>query len=339
MMEKKFKIGTLVFDHWRISEEGIETGLGNFFTLDHLDQTIDYKSQLKVISVPRNLRDLLIIQNTMEDAPAYIQSVMSFVMEEVDLMTKLNGNPHVVQYYDHKHDLHENGFGCDILIRTELLQPLDQFVLANPLTRRDILRLGTELCRALEDCHTNQIIHRDIRPSHIYATKSGNFKLGNFAIPCLEASDFPSLVGENHQYYMAPELCKGEHYDHTVDIYSLGLVLYQLLNKNRLAFIPEQKIWITPELKEEAKALRLSGATLPPPYFAKKGKLAKVLARASQYKSAERYQCASHLRQDLEALMPKKDDNIPLHPYVTSFHPQQFGKTSMSARLLTGWFG
>lgn len=120
-MIKKFKIGTLVFDHWRISQE-ISTGdFGDLFILDHIDPSINYKSQLKIVSVPRNLRDLMIIQNTVEDLPQYVRSVVSFVMEEVELMTKLNGNPHVVQYFDHKQDPHANGIGYDILDRKSVV--------------------------------------------------------------------------------------------------------------------------------------------------------------------------------------------------------------------------
>ncbi len=225
---------------------------------------------------------------------------------------------------------HANGIGCDILVRTEHLLPLEEYVLTCPLTRSDILRLGVEMCRALEDCHQKNILHRDIQLNRIYATKSGNFKLGDFAIPCVEASDLPSLGVEDLPHlYMAPELCKGEDYDHTVDIYALSLVLYQLLNKNRLAFVEEHRSWVTEGDLRKAQALRLSGASLPPPFFAKKGKLYKVLAKAAQPKAKDRYQSAQAFRRDLELLMPKKEDRIPLYPSIAPFQPQNFGKQSV----------
>lgn len=337
-MIKKFKIGTLVFDHWRISEEIFFDEMGQLYALVHDDENIQTTSQLKVVSVPRNLKDLMIIQNTVQDVAIYIESVVSFVMEEVALMTKLNGTPHVVQYFDHVRQAHPNGLGCDILVRTESLHSLEDYVLENPLTRADILRLGIEMCKALENCHRNNIIHRDIQPQHIYATSSGVFKLGDFGLPCVEACDLPSVHNSKQQLYMAPELCKGEPYDHTVDIYALALVLHQLLNKNRLPFVPENRLLLSENLRNEAKILRLGGETLPPPFFAKKGKLGKVLARAAQYKPELRYQSAQQFRGALEALVPKKEDNLPIYPYVTNFQPPQFGKTSR-VRLLATWFG
>ncbi len=329
-MANKFQIGTTVFDHWSISSQLSSGELGSVFVLSHQDQNMENISQLKVVSVPRDLKDLMMIQQTVADVPAYINSVLSFVMEEVELMTRLNGNPHVVQYFDHKKDPHANGIGCDILVRTEHLLPLEEYVLTCPLTRSDILRLGVEMCRALEDCHQKNILHRDIQLNRIYATKSGNFKLGDFAIPCVEASDLPSLGVEDLPHlYMAPELCKGEDYDHTVDIYALSLVLYQLLNKNRLAFVEEHRSWVTEGDLRKAQALRLSGASLPPPFFAKKGKLYKVLAKAAQPKAKDRYQSAQAFRRDLELLMPKKEDRIPLYPSIAPFQPQNFGKQSV----------
>lgn len=338
-MVKKFHSGTVVFDHWRICQELDKGDFGELFSLSHDDGTIDTQSQLKIVSVPQNLRDFMMIQASSKDMRAYVQSVVSFVMEEVALMTKLNGNPHIVHYYDHKREEYENGLGFDVLIRTEYLPRLGEYVLETPLSRGDVLRLGVELCKALEECHENGIIHRDIRPEHIYVTKSGSFKLGDFGVPCVEASDLPSVGKGNPQYYMAPELSKGEDYDHTVDIYALSLVIYQLLNKNRMAFIPDNASRNDEESKEKAKALRMNGAVLPPPYFGKKGKITKVLARAAQHKSSLRYATAKEFREDLEGLLPKKEDNMPIFPYVTPFTPPQFGKISVSAKLMTAWFG
>lgn len=333
-MINKFQIGTTVFDHWSISGQISAGDLGSEFILRHQDENIDNKSQLKVVSVPRDLKDLMIIQHTMKDVPSYVQSVVSFVMEEVQLMTRLNGNPHVVQYFDHTQDPHPNGIGCDILVRTEHLIPLEDYVLQSPLTRSDILRLGIEMCRALEECHQKDIIHRDIQLNRIYATESGNFKLGDFAIPCLEASDLPSLSGQDSPHlYMAPELCKGEDYNHTVDIYALGLVLHQLLNKNRLAYMPEHNSFVSDQDLRQAQAKRLAGLPLPPPFFAKKGKLAKVLAKAAQAEPELRYENALDFRRDLEGLLPKKEDGIPLYPSISPFEPQQFGKQSVISAI------
>lgn len=312
-MDKKFQEGSYVFGHWKIQEELRSGQFGDLFALLYEDHGKEYHALLKVVSVPRNLKDLMVMQDNVEDFTAYVDSVLSFVLEEVSLMAELGGNPHVVSYFDHILEPHPNGIGYDVLIRTERLTSLEEYASAHCLSKGNVLQLGIDICKALEECHKKSIFHRDINPDHIYVTDSGTFKLGDFGLPCVESNDIPSLESERNQDFMAPELLKGENYDHTVDIYSLALLIHRLLNRGVPAFYPDDHSanWIE---MEEAQFRRMAGATLPPPYYAKKGKLSKILAKACHHDPNMRYQSAQELRLELENLKTKKDDFLGVYP-------------------------
>ncbi len=320
-MDLKFRTGEIVFDHWRIKSHLGHSDYGEFYELSHAQDAIDYPTQLKVVSVPRNLRDLVYIQSLGNQATQYVDSVIGYVMEEISLHSKLHGNPHILHYYDHKREMHPNGLGCDILIRTEHLPTVDEYAQEHSLTQGDIIRLGIEICSALEDCHNHDIIHRNIHPDCIFVTQSGSFKLGNFA----PSGDLPQ---EDLGDYAAPELYRGEKYDHTVDLYSLALVMYRLLNKGKIAFTPESRGNF---LYNEPRDIRLSGATVPLPFYGKKGRLGKIICRAASAKVGLRYSSARAFREELQHI--KKVEGEPIYPFRLQLRIKEVEKTSLLTAL------
>ncbi len=81
---------------------------------------------------------------------------MSFVNRiktEVELMSSLKGNSYIVSYENHKFIPHEDEIGWDILIQMELLTPIFKHIKSNPLSKEKIIRIGIDVCKALELCH------------------------------------------------------------------------------------------------------------------------------------------------------------------------------------------
>lgn len=98
-------------------------------------------------------------------------------------MSKLRGNSNIVSYEDHNVIEKQDGeFGWDIFIRMELLTPIVQYFTDNAPTQQDIIKLGIDICKALEVCGKYNIIHRDIKPSNIFVSDVGEFKLGDFGV-------------------------------------------------------------------------------------------------------------------------------------------------------------
>ena len=118
------------------------------------------------------------------------------------------------------------------------------------LPEKETIKLGIDLCKALEYCQQLNIIHRDIKPENIFVSRFGDFKLGDFGIARELEKTMSSLSKKGTYSYMAPEMYKGERYDNSVDIYSLGIVLYKIMNKNRLPFLNLEKQLITYRDKE-----------------------------------------------------------------------------------------
>lgn len=101
--------------------------------------------------------------------------------------------------------------------------------------------------------------------------------------------------------YMAPEVFRGERYDSRVDIYSLGLVMYRLLNDGRLPFFPAYPAPITFSDRENAMAQRMNGVAFPAPKYADT-KVAEIILKACAYNAEDRFATPAEMRQALETM-------------------------------------
>jgi hypothetical protein len=105
-----------------------------------------------------------------------------------------------------------------------------------PLTLGEVLRIGREAAEGLDAAHRQGIVHRDIKPSNIMLDISGQVKIGDFGIAKMlgqatELTQTGSVVGSPH--YLSPEQVRGEELDGRSDLFSLGVVLYELLTRTR----------------------------------------------------------------------------------------------------------
>lgn len=294
-----------LFGSWKIVRKIGEGSFGKVFEIQREDFGVTYKAALKAITVPQSEAELLDVRaDGMDEASVrtYFGSFVGELVKEFALMSKLKGNSNVVSYEDHLVIEHKKDIGWDILIRMELLTPLNKYISANPITRQQIIQLGIDMCKALELCQKYNIIHRDVKPENIFVSTSGDFKLGDFGIARTAEKTSGSLSMKGTYNYMAPEVYRGEAYGSTVDIYSLGLVLYRLLNGNRLPFLPAAPAPITHSERENALNRRLMGETMPAPSHAP-GKLGKIVLKACAFKSKDRYSSPAQMRQELEAIL------------------------------------
>ena len=193
-----------------------------------------------------------------------------------------------------------DGLGAAIYIRMELLESLTQVLRDKTMTAREAVQLGIDLCGALRGCESRRIIHRDIKPDNIFRSAFGTYKLGDFGIARQMEQTRASYSQKGTPNYIAPEIFLGKKYDRTVDVYSLGIVLYRLLNRNRLPFLPPAPQILTPKDNDTAFVRRMHGEPLPPPAQAD-AELAAIILRACDYDPAKRYQHAAELENDLRA--------------------------------------
>ena len=299
-MEKNQKL----WGSWKIDQFIGEGSFGKVYKITREDFGHTYNAALKVLEVPQNQSEYKNVRSeglSEEAAKEYFKSVVEDIVSEFALMSQLKGNSNIVSYEDHMIKDKEDEFGWEIFIRMELLTPLFDYLEKKKLTVRDVIKLGIDICKALEVCQKYNIIHRDIKPENIFVSDTGEFKLGDFGIARqLEKTSGMSKKGT--YTYMAPEVYKGQEYNSTVDIYSLGIVLYRFLNNNRSPFMPPITEQIRFSDKEQANIKRLSGEKMPKPANAE-GRLAEIVLKACAYNPKERYASPLLMRKELEALI------------------------------------
>lgn len=306
------------FGSWYIKRFIGKGSYGKVFEVERKDAfgTV-YTGALKAITVPTSedeLEDLLANGMDRDSASTYFRNYAEGLNREIALMSRLKGHSNIVSYEDHDIQPHEDGMGWDMLIRMELLTPITIFQKANkPFTRRQVIQLGIDLCRALEVCQKYNIIHRDIKPANIFLSETGDFKLGDFGVARIASAATGASTRAGTVNYMAPEVFRGEKYTSNVDIYSLGLVMYQLLNANRMPLCPPYPQLMTPNQWEQANARRLAGTALPPPANAD-GRLAEIVLKACSPNSAERYEAPSLMRQALKAILYTEQETKDIYP-------------------------
>ncbi|MBQ4260118.1 MAG: serine/threonine protein kinase [Lachnospiraceae bacterium] len=301
-----------------------EGSFGKVYRAKRVEYGRTFFSAIKVLTVPKSQQEVKYARaQGMNDAEIYnyFQGLVDNLLNEITLMDNLKGANNIVGIEDYRIIERQGEIGWDIFIRMELLTPFDSFVSNPEFTQKDVIRLGVDICTALETCEQNYIVHRDIKPDNIFISKFGEYKLGDFGIARKLEATQANLSRKGTLNYMAPEVYKSEEYGSNVDIYSLGLVLYTLLNNNRIAFLPPYPQQITYKDNEEALAQRLSGAAIPLPCNAS-ASLGTAIVKACAYRPQDRYQTATEFKNALIAewnVLVQNGDNTGINSDALRF--------------------
>ena len=264
-------------------------------------------SAVKVISISQNdgqLSELCAAGMSQETMRGYCQSFVREIIGELGLMQKFRGNSNIVSYEDHFVVEREDIIGADIVLRMELLTSLNNYINEQGFFVSDVVNMGIDLCHALELCAMQSIVHRDIKPGNIFISDSGSFKLGDFGIARSIEKGTGEMSKKGTYSYMAPEVYCGSPYDATIDLYSLGVVMYRLLNSFRLPFLPLPPANIDFGDNEKALSKRLGGYPMPRPVAAPEP-LAQVVLKACEYLPENRFSSPEEMRYALEGVMER----------------------------------
>ena len=246
----------------------------------------------------KTLRSVLKVIEVFPSGSDSIEAQLSRALDEIERMEILGRSNAIVPLLDDsiREVRDEAGAlrGYDVLLRMEYMTCLaDQIRDGETLREEEVVRIAGDMCAALAFAHERGFVHRDIKPANIYRTELGTYRLGDFGVSgrATGAAMLTTITGTTA--YMAPEVARGEPYGKEADIYSLGVVLYQLLNDNFLPFTDANSTYSE---RERAMRSRWNGARLPAPKHGSKRLQAAVL-RALSAQPDRRYATADEMRR------------------------------------------
>jgi len=300
-----------LWENWLIEIPIGKGSFGSVYKVYREELGHKYTSAVKIISIPS--------EDQYKEAEAsfggdeaslsgYFEDIVHNIVNEINMLYTLSGNSNIVGYQDHKVVKKEDRVGWDILIRMEYVTPLKKYCASNTMTEEQVTQLGIDICTALQLCSKKGIIHRDIKDDNIFVNEDGVFKLGDFGISKELSKSGRAASMRGTPLYMAPEIYRGEKYDAVVDIYSLGIVLYKLLNNNRMPFMPPYPETIRFKDSEVALEKRMAGETLRMPVSASE-ELGEVILIACAHQAKDRYQTAEAMKWNLQKVLVQLKDS------------------------------
>lgn len=293
-----------LWGNWYIDMPIGKGSFGSVYKVSRKDMGHTYTSAVKIISVPTDdqFREAEATIGGDETALMdYFEDITKNIINEVNMLYTLSGNSNIISYQDHKLVKRDDRIGWDILIRMEYITTLKKYISLHQMNLREVISLGIDLCSALQICSKKGIIHRDIKDDNIFVNEEGVFKLGDFGIARELSKTGTGASMRGTPLYMAPEVYRGDKYDSQVDIYSLGIVLYKILNDGRVPFMPNFPTPIRFKDSEEALMRRMSGEVLA--YPSNGGKLmGDVVLKACAFDVSSRYLGPDHMKEQLQNL-------------------------------------
>jgi len=195
-------------------------------------------------------------------------------------------------------------------------ETLRSHISGKALPLEELLELGIQIAEALEAAHAEGIIHRDIKPANIFVTKRGRAKVLDFGLAKLvpkgvasadagsegEPPDSNSIVGiiSGTPSYMSPEQVRGDGLDPRTDIFSLGLLLYEMATGRQAFSGGTGGVIIEAVLTRPPVPVRSSNPSIPP-------RLEEIIDKALQKDRGQRYQDTADLRAELQQLKRELD--------------------------------
>lgn len=265
-------------------------------------EATEEKYILKIISVPadQSKLDALLLAGAFADADAardYFKELAEDAVEEALLLQKLSRLEGFVGYESWQIAAMEEGTGFEVYLLAPYRPTLEKYMQRNPMTHLSAVNLGLDLCSALAACRREGYVFTDLKPGNIHLCENGEYRIGDLGFVRKDSLPYCSLPDKYRSPYTPPEIADAySSLNDTLDIFALGLVLYQVYNGGRLPF-------------EDAMT-----EPLPAPEYADY-EMAEVILKACDPDPANRWQDPTEMGQALVHYMQRNGVNdTPIIP-------------------------
>ena len=206
----------------------------------------DDKYIVKIISVPESQTklDALLLTGAFSDnqsALAYFEELANGIVDEKKILDNLSQLEGFVAFEDCQIVPMDSAVGYDVYLISEYRKTLERYLKKAPMTQLAAVNLGLDLCSALSICRQSGYLFVDLKPSNIYIVGDKEYRIGDLGFVRLNSLKYESLPNKYRSCYTAPELEDVfAPLNDTMDIYSVGLILYQVFNGGVLPFDNQQ---------------------------------------------------------------------------------------------------
>ncbi len=267
---------------------------------------------VKIISVPASQikLDALLLAGAFRDRDAalsYFKDLSEGIVEEAVLLQRLSRLEGFLSYDNWQVVPMENGeTGYDIYLVGSYRTTLERQLRRGNLSHLNAVNLGLDLCAALAVCRRSGYLYVDLKPGNVYAGEDKEYRIGDLGFAPLSSLEYASLPERYFSAYTAPEIADAyDPLNATLDIYALGLILYQVFNGGALPF--------------EGRAPK---AMLLPPEFADPD-MAEIILKACAPDPADRWQDPMQMGQALVNYMQEHSVNdTPIVPVPAEPEPE-----------------
>ena len=279
---------------WKVIGEPI--GKGTFGIVYRAEKKIygdiRCESAVKIVNIPKSPEEFdEAVKCIGRDAAVRgFRNVADEYIEKLLFFLELSGHSTIISGEDAAVEEQADHRGWTVFIRMELAEALASYLKKRGTTEKTVIQIGCDICEALEVCEMNSLVHLDIKPDNLYFGKNGRFKLGDFGT-VFTFDDGKFCAPRGTRGFMAPEVCRGKQPDQRADIYSLGIVLYYLLNCYKLPFVHSAGDAAADGERLRAEERRLSGEKLPRPENGSEW-LTGIVMKACSFRCEDRYRSA-----------------------------------------------
>lgn len=268
----------------------------------------DDKYIVKILSIPASQvqLDALLLTGAYaspEAALAYFKELADSAVEEAEVLKKLSEIEGFCSYEGWQIVQMEDATGYDVYLLGAYRPTLEWYFKSNPMTHLAAVNLGLDLCAALSVCRRNGYLYVDLKPGNVFITGNQEYRIGDLGFVKLNSLKYASLPDRYRSAYTAPEIEDAyATLNTTLDIYAVGLILYQAYNNGLLPV--------------------LDGNELPAPAYADY-EMAQIILKACARNPEDRWQEPAQMGQALVEYMQRNSVNdVPIIPAPVAQEPE-----------------